>query len=268
MIKFLWKEGTDADEIQRRLQTVYHDSNSVHSPISDCVRNFQLTRTEIHDFYRSGRRPVDHIDDDILFLLRMFPFHRVHTLAETLRVSPSTILYHLRNSLGLKRYHFRWVLQELRCHLKEKIVAMCRELMEPLKMEESFGFARVVTGDESWLYLSYSHTHISSVCDDERAFRIDQSVPSEKHDLTVLWSMRGPLVLPWSGPDDNKTASYLGNVIMPNWFRGSIRERSFRGNENCLCISTMLVLTIMQGPLNLSTDNNSSDNSTGHIRRM
>jgi hypothetical protein len=73
-----------------------------------------LRRTEIDDFHRSGRLPIDQIDDKILFLLHTFPFRAVRTLAEPLSVGPSTILDHLGDSLGLKRHRFRWLPYELK----------------------------------------------------------------------------------------------------------------------------------------------------------
>jgi hypothetical protein len=81
----------------------------------------------------------------------------------------------------------------LTSHLKEKRAVMCCELLESLQMEETFGFTRVGTGDESWLYLNDSHIHIWSVSDDERPVRVDQTIASENHMLTLLWSIKGPL---------------------------------------------------------------------------
>jgi hypothetical protein len=151
---------------------------------------FTWGRTEIHDIHRSGKSSIDHIDEGIVFLLPTFPFHIVRTLAEILNISPDRMLHHVRHSLGFKLYHFRWIPHELISHLKEKRVVMCGELLERLQMEEIFGFARVVTGDESWLYLNGSHTHIWLVSDRERPVRVDQTIASEKHILAVLWSFK------------------------------------------------------------------------------
>jgi hypothetical protein len=84
-----------------------------------------------------------------MFLLLTFPFHTVRTLAEILSLSPGRMLHHVRYSLGFKLYHFRWMPHELASYLKEKRVVICGELLERLQMEETFGFARVVIGDES-----------------------------------------------------------------------------------------------------------------------
>jgi hypothetical protein len=126
-----------------------------------------------------------------MFLLFAFPFRTVPTLAETIHVRPSTILNPLHDSLGVKLYHIRCVPRELACHLKEKRVVMCRDLLERLQMEDTFRFARVVIGDESWLYLNCSQTHMWSVPDDERRIRVDETIASEKHMLTVLWPIKG-----------------------------------------------------------------------------
>jgi hypothetical protein len=146
IVKFLWKEGTDAHEIHQRLKAIYGDSSYPLLTINELMRNLTLERTEIRDFPRSGRPPIAQIDDDIMFLLSTFPFHTVHTPVETFGVSPSRILRHVRNSLGFNHYHFRWVPHELTSHLKEKRVVICRELLELLQIEETFGFARAITG--------------------------------------------------------------------------------------------------------------------------
>jgi hypothetical protein len=70
------------------------------------MRNFILQRTEIHDFHQHGMPPIDHFDDDIILLLRAFALCTVRTLPETFGLGASTILYHLRDSLGSKPYHF------------------------------------------------------------------------------------------------------------------------------------------------------------------
>jgi hypothetical protein len=62
-------------------------------------------------------------------------------------------------------------------------------------MEATFGVARVLSGNESWMYLNDSHTHLPSVSDDERAVRVGLTIASQKHMLAVLWSIKGPLVI-------------------------------------------------------------------------
>jgi hypothetical protein len=131
---------------------------------------------------------------------------------------------------------------------------MCHDLLELLEMEETFGFARVVTGDESWLYLNCSHTHMSSMSDDNRPVRIDQTIANEKHVLTVLWSIKGPLVIEWLGPGDQVNTTDFCDVIIPKSIQTLYPRGAFRGEEKIHGIWIMLALTILQGQLNLSTE--------------
>jgi hypothetical protein len=214
IIKFLWKEGTDAHEIQQRLKAVYRDWNYAISAICESMRTLKLGRTEIHEFHRSERLPLDHIDDDMMFLPNSVSFSTVRTPDETLRLRASTILHHLRKSFGVKPYHFRSVPHELTYSLKEKRVIMCRQLLKLLQMEETFGLARVLTGDESWLYLNYSHTDMWSVSDDERLIRVGQTIASERHRLSVIWSRKCPLKVEWLGLDDKFDTTYFCDLII------------------------------------------------------
>jgi biotin operon repressor len=51
---------------------------------------------------RSGRPLIDFLDIRILALLGDKPFHSAHSIAHALGISHSTILRHLRKSLGMK----------------------------------------------------------------------------------------------------------------------------------------------------------------------
>jgi transcriptional antiterminator len=76
---------------------------------------------------RSGRPPMDFFDIRILSLLDEQLFHSAYSIAETLCVSESTILSHLRESLAVKKIHLRWTLQELKTSLREIPMETYRE---------------------------------------------------------------------------------------------------------------------------------------------
>jgi hypothetical protein len=118
------------------------------------------------------------------------------------------------DSLGPKRNHFRWVPHELSCPLEEKNVVMCRELVELSQKEETFAVPRAVTADESWLYLNDSRAHMWSVPDDQQPVHVDQAIASEKHIVTVFWSIKGPLVIESLGPGDTFSATSFCDVIL------------------------------------------------------
>jgi hypothetical protein len=63
---------------------------------------------------RSGRPPIDFLKIRNLALLDEQPFHSTYSIAEALSVSHSTILSHLRESLGMKIFLLRWIPREER----------------------------------------------------------------------------------------------------------------------------------------------------------
>jgi hypothetical protein len=60
----------------------------------------------MHDEVRRSRPPVDCLDIRILALLDEQPFRSAYSITEALCVSHSTILSHLRESLGMKIFSF------------------------------------------------------------------------------------------------------------------------------------------------------------------
>jgi DNA-binding transcriptional ArsR family regulator len=78
---------------------------------------------------RSGRPPIDFLDIRILALLDEWPFHSVYSIAETLGVSHPTIMSHLRESLRMNNFHFRWIPHNLTTSLRQIWMETYRELL-------------------------------------------------------------------------------------------------------------------------------------------
>jgi hypothetical protein len=105
IIRFLFKEGVDANDIHTRLLAQFGDE-------VDSLRNVQLWRQYvrqgrelIHDEPRSGQPPVDDLDIQILSNPEKYPFNSACSLAEIRKVPHATILKHLHDVLGMKHFH-------------------------------------------------------------------------------------------------------------------------------------------------------------------
>jgi hypothetical protein len=145
---------------------------------------------------------------------------------------------------------------------------MCREFLELLQMEETFDLVWVVIGDESWLDLNFSDTHLWSVSDDGCPVRVDWMIANEKQMLIVLSSRKGPLVIEWLGPGDELTTTYFCNVIIAKLVQalypgGTVpRRRNFsfafgQHSPSQFCRTTEFI-----------GGKHSSDYSIDYIRRM
>jgi hypothetical protein len=115
-----------------------------------------------------------------------------------------------------------------------------RELLELLKMEETFRFTPAVTGDESWLYLTDLQTHLRSVSDDERLVRVENTITNERHMLIVHWSRKGLLMIKWLGRGDIFNTTYFCNVIIAKFVQTLYPGGSLPGGGNFPCLWTML----------------------------
>jgi hypothetical protein len=116
---------------------------------------------------RSGNPPIDLLDIRISALLDEQPFHSVYSIVETLCISHSTFLSHLRELLGLKNFHLRWIPHKLTTSLREIRIEACRELLSILKAHDKNKFQRFVTGDESWFILEFHHSAKTSLWRDD-----------------------------------------------------------------------------------------------------
>jgi hypothetical protein len=113
IILFLFQEDAkaNADDIHRRLQAQFtDDADSIRSIRRWCQCQCQFIRKgreELDDDLKSGHLPIDFIDTKMLSALEREPFHSAHSLAEVVGVSYSTVIRHLRDSLGMKNFHLR-----------------------------------------------------------------------------------------------------------------------------------------------------------------
>jgi thiol-disulfide isomerase/thioredoxin len=102
-----------------------------------------------------------------------------------LEVSQAAVLNRLRNSLGMKNFHVRWVPHQLTTELQATKLAKCRELLPVLEALQKNNFRKVVTEDESWFYLEMGDPAQWSVRRDNVATKTKPMIGTPKFMLTV-----------------------------------------------------------------------------------
>jgi hypothetical protein len=216
IIRFLFNEKVSADEIQRRLTAQFgEDSYSIRSVRRWC-QYLRQGRKDLHDEQRPGRPPLDNIDAKILALLTAYPFHSAYSLADSIGISQQCVLNHLHDSLGLQNFQLRWIPHELTELLRDERVEFCQRMLPVLERRGKDNFHYLVTGDESWFFLEYQHSHQWCRTKDEVATRVSQKNSDGKYMLTVFWGPDGFQVINLmpSGRTFN-TEYFLKNVMEP-----------------------------------------------------
>jgi hypothetical protein len=149
VIRFLFKEGVDANDIHTRLLAQFGDETYSLRSVQRSCQYVRQGRELMHDDPRSGRAPVDFPDIQILSNLEKYPFHSAHSLAEILKVSYAMIVKHLHDALGMKHFHLRWVPHELTELLRAERMKKCQDLLWLREKMEASNIRYIVTGDES-----------------------------------------------------------------------------------------------------------------------
>jgi hypothetical protein len=109
IIRFLFKEGVDANDIHTRLLAQFGDETYSLRSVQPWCQYVRQGRELMHDEPRSERRPFDFLDIQILLNLEVYPLHSADCLAEIRKVSHATILKHLHDALGMKHFHLRLI---------------------------------------------------------------------------------------------------------------------------------------------------------------
>jgi hypothetical protein len=105
---------------------------------------------------------------------------------------------------------------ELTDDLREKRVVIRRQLLEVLEEAQSTDFRGLVTGDESWFYLSYASRVAWTMSRDELPTKEKQAISTKKFMLAVFWSVDGFHVAEFLPTGTRFDTAYFAEHIIPS----------------------------------------------------
>jgi histone-lysine N-methyltransferase SETMAR len=104
---------------------------------------------------------------------------------------------------------------ELTNDLRKKRVAIGSQLLAILEEAQSTGFRQFVTGDESWIYLSYASRAVWTISQDKVPTREKQKISTKKFMPTVFGSVDGFHVVEFLPTDTKFNTAYFVEHIIP-----------------------------------------------------
>jgi hypothetical protein len=155
IIRFLYRKHAEPRDIHARLSAQFADAAYSLRSVQRWFQYIRQGRELLDDEPRSGRPPIDFLDIQILSSLEKQPFHSAYSLADIFDVSHMTILNHLRDSLGTKLLHLRWIPNHLTGQLRDNRIQKCQELLPLLEWMEANKFRNILTGDENWFMFEH-----------------------------------------------------------------------------------------------------------------
>jgi hypothetical protein len=153
VVRVLTVKGLKAQKIEMELTSLYGDEGLQINVVEKWRTRFLQERREFGDCRRSRRPAYSDLKQMIADFIRERHFLSCKLLSTHVKVSKETYRRIHQAKVGLKRFHFRWVLQALTPNMKASRTAMSYQPFEILQYCQATDFANFLAGDQSSFFL-------------------------------------------------------------------------------------------------------------------
>ena len=153
-LKFLVRLGKSPTEAFKMLQLVYGDETMARSSVFEWHKRFRDGREEVEDAARSGRPSTSRTEENVDRVRQMIRNDRrltVRMIADSLSINRDCVWKIITEDLGMRKICAKMVPKLLNDAQKERRVQVCEDIIERLETEPNL-LAKVITGDESWVF--------------------------------------------------------------------------------------------------------------------
>ena len=146
------------------LKSVYGDNVVTLKTVYKWYERFKSGNESVKDEERSGRPSTSKTDENVKKVAKIVRSNRrmtIRELTEELNISYGSVQSILTDDLQMRRVSAKFVPRLLTDEQKEIRVSVCTELKDRLHADPDF-MAKIVNGDESWVYGYDPETKIQS----------------------------------------------------------------------------------------------------------
>lgn len=212
VIRFFNAEGLSGAEIHSRMSKVYGSKCMNSRNVYKWMERFNTGHETVVDRKRSGRpvtastpSTVSRVESLVMSDRRL----TVEDIATQLSISIGTAHKILKQDLLLTKVSCRWVPRMLTDVHKSNRFEISQELLQRYQDEGDEFLSKIVTGDETWVYLfepeskrqSLEWKHAKSPT--RKKFKASRSV--KKVMLTIFWDMKGPILTSFQSDSVNSS---------------------------------------------------------------
>lgn len=216
VIHYYYLKGKTPLTIYEKLTETYQNNAMKLKAIQYWYHEFKCGRSNVNNIPKSGRPPLDDIDAVILKTLTDYPFATLSMISEICDCSIATVYNHLTDILGYKNYTLRWVPYSLTCDLKNRRKNGAQQLKQTLLTESKTDYNHLITGDQSWFYLSYEPKRKWSLTKDEVPVRVSKAIHTKKVMLTIMFTKNKLLLIDLLPQGQSFNSDYfILNVLTP-----------------------------------------------------
>lgn len=215
-IILLHSQGNNANQI-RQILLQEHGNDAYKLPTIYKWIRMDVCHVDIENSEkRLGRPPDEMIDIDILKILSNYPNASSHFIANKLKISQSTVMKHLNNSLKFKFKKTKWIPHLLSSENRQQRINLSKQIIEILENNKRDNFYNIITGDQSWFYYRYDPKGRWLFHDEDAYEAPVTTIDRKKIMLTVFWNPSGFLVVDFL-PEGQKYNSeyFIDNILIP-----------------------------------------------------
>ena len=231
VVHFLWKKGATNKEIFTDITDVYGDESTTLRTIQRWTKRYRSGEEGLDDLPRSGRPENQEFVSEVSTMLQNEPMLSQKKISKRLGIHHSIVHRILTDNLGLTRVNFKWIPHHLNADQMKKRVQQSKIMLSILEGQPKRKLATIITGDETWIYMSNPRSSMWIGSEVPRPTRVSHSIGQKKVMVSVFWSTTGFHLIDILPPGQTMTKQYFINQILHPLENSLSRKRPKRRVE-------------------------------------
>ena len=215
VIHFYFQMKVSNSDIYSHLVQVYGENALSLKSVEYWTHQFKTGRNTIEDAARSGRPKEISYRFSIQNLIDDDPYISARQIAQITCIPLASVLRILRNDLGYKYKHLRWIPHTLTSQMKKNRVTQCIEILNALRSAKRSHFNNIITGDESWfLYVNQPKARWV-LADEDPGEIVEPSIYQKKIMVTIFVRKNGTFFVELLPQGQKFNSEYFVDSIIP-----------------------------------------------------